>query len=335
MPSTPTRRRSSSRAREGRRPRAARAAHACALAAALACALVAAPGAAEGDAACEGAPAALAPGFALRFAGETSALAVVATSVMPDAEIELEAVAAAQPARFDAAADGGTLAPAGPARWRWRAPGEPGTHRILVREAASRTEACLRLFVLRPYAGEEEIDGFRVGAYPPGARPPGLVRVEERMLDLAVSPRFRLGQFLAKQEGGFPKYLALRTRLLLALEAIAARLAARGAGDLAVMSGYRTPYYHARIGNTTTTSRHLFGDAADVYVDGNGDGRMDDLDGDGRADDADARLLFAWLEAMAAEPWYAPFAGGLSVYATAPHRGPFVHVDVRGRSVRW
>jgi hypothetical protein len=188
---------------------------------------------------------------------------------------------------------------------------------------------------MRPYAGEETLDGYRIGAYPPGSAPPGLIRVDAGMVDLPVSPHFRVAPFLAKQEGGFPKYLALRTRLLLALEAIVSALRAKGGEKLVVMSGYRTPVYNAEIGNQTTTSRHLFGDAADVYVDRDGDGRMDDLDGDGSVTDADARVLFAWIDEMSAQPWFKPFVGGLSVYPATPQHGPFVHVDVRGRSARW
>ena len=27
--------------------------------------------------------------------------------------------------------------------------------------------------------------------------------------------------------------------------------------------------------------------------------------------------------------------GGLGIYGPAPHRGPFIHVDVRGEAARW
>jgi hypothetical protein len=303
--------------------------------AAVCVALLAARGGAASDEACDGSPATRGPNFALKFGDEVSPLPLVATSVMPGAEVELEAVLTEQPVRFEAAADGGSLERVAADRWRWRAPSEPGASILRVTEGISGTAACLRVFVLRPYAGEETLEGFHVGAYPPGTAPPGLIRVDERMVDLPVSPHFRLGQFLARQEGGFPKYLVLRTRLLLALEAIASGLREKGGENLAVMSGYRTPHYNAEIGNTTTTSRHLFGDAADVYVDRNADGRMDDLDGDGQVSDADAQLLYRWIDEMSAQPWYKPFVGGLSLYPTAPHRGPFVHVDVRGQSVRW
>jgi hypothetical protein len=302
--------------------------------AALCVALAGASGAPASEAACDGDRAAPAPRFALEFGGEVSPLPLVATSVMPGAELAIEAVARRPPARFEAEADGGALERVAAERWRWRAPNAPGASTVRVAERVSGTSACLRVFVLRPYGGEEALGGFQIGAYPPGTPPAGLIRADADMVDLPVSPHFRLGQFLPRQEG-FPKYLVLRTRLLLALEAIASELREKGVGKLEVMSGYRTPHYHAKIGNVTTTSRHLFGDAADVFLDGDGDGRMDDLDGDRAVTDADARLLYAWIDAMSAQPWYEPFTGGLSLYPTAPHRGPFVHVDVRGLSVRW
>jgi hypothetical protein len=280
-------------------------------------------------------PTARAPNFALKFGDEISPLPLVAASVMPGAELELEAVLSEPPVKFEATAEGGDLERVAADRWRWRAPRAPGASTLRVAETVSDTASCLRVFVLRPYAGEDAIDGFRIGAYPAGRSPPGLVRVDAAMLDLPVSPSFRLGQFLAHQAGGFPKYLVLRTRLLLALEAIVSALREKGVESLVVMSGYRTPEYNAGIGNVTTTSRHLFGDAADVYIDQDGDGRMDDLDGDGELTDADAQLLYQWIDAMSAQPWYKPYLGGLSLYRAAAHRGPFVHVDVRGQSVRW
>lgn len=296
--------------------------------------LLAAVGAAAADGSLE-ADDARAPNFALKFGDEVSPLPLVSTSLLPGAELEIEAVLTEKPVRFEARADGGLLERRAEDRWRWRAPGAPGTYLLEVQEDVSGTRARLRVFVMRPYAGEETLDGYRIGAYPAGSAPPGLIRVEPGMLDLPVSPHFRVAPFLAKQEGDFPKYLALRTRLLLALEAIASGLREKGGDQLVVMSGYRTPHYNAAIGNRTTASRHLFGDAADVYVDRNRDGRMDDLDGDGRVSDADARLLYAWIEEMSAEPWYKPYVGGLALYPGTPQHGPFVHVDVRGQSVRW
>jgi hypothetical protein len=107
--------------------------------------------------------------------------------------------------------------------------------------------------------------------------------VDKAGRDVLVSPHFVLGDFLCKQPGE-PRYVALSVPLLGKLEAIAEALESRGVapGSLRVMSGYRTPAYNAAIGNKTVYSRHLWGDAADIYVDADGDGGMDDLNGDGR-----------------------------------------------------
>ena len=86
-------------------------------------------------------------------------------------------------------------------RWRWEAPSEPGTYLLGVRETVSGTSARLRIFVMRPYAGEETFDGYQIGTYPLGTAPPGFIRVDGGMLDLPVSPHFRLAPFLAKQAG--------------------------------------------------------------------------------------------------------------------------------------
>jgi hypothetical protein len=124
------------------------------------------------------------------------------------------------------------------------------------------------------------------------------------------------------------------------LEAVLQRVVAAGSDvrTLAVMSGYRTPWYNREIGNTTTLSHHLYGEAADIYVDHDGDGAMDDLNGDGRGDIADAQLLFAMVEQVERTNTWSPvriLLGGLKAYRRNPVHGPFVHVDVRGRSARW
>ncbi|NBC16040.1 MAG: hypothetical protein GVY18_01850, partial [Bacteroidetes bacterium] len=89
------------------------------------------------------------------------------------------------------------------------------------------------------------------------------------------------------------------------------------------------------IGNRTKYSRHLYGGAADIFVDVDADGAMDDLNDDGRVTRADAKVLAAIVEAQSDETWYQPFLGGLGIYGPAPHRGPFIHVDVRGHRARW
>jgi hypothetical protein len=111
------------------------------------------------------------------------------------------------------------------------------------------------------------------------------------------------------------------------------------------MSGYRTPFYNCAIGNVRY-SCHQWGLAADVFVDRDEDGMMDDLNRDGRIDLADADLLYEIIEGIgaakvpavttaASAPASGHSAGGLAKYAATPAHGPFIHVDVRGRRARW
>ena len=101
------------------------------------------------------------------------------------------------------------------------------------------------------------------------------------------------------------------------------------------MSGFRTPFYNAAIGNTTTSSRHLFGDAADIYIDHDQDGVMDDLDGDGRITRDDAVALASLASEIAeADPSNWP-NGGIGIYNANAVHGPFVHIDARGYRARW
>ena len=77
----------------------------------------------------------------------------------------------------------------------------------------------------------------------------------------------------------------------------------------------------------------MYGDAADVIVDVNGDGVMDDLDGDGKITIRDARVLYAVAEGV--EVQHPDLAGGLSAYPGNSAHGPFVHIDARGVRARW
>jgi len=85
-------------------------------------------------------------------------------------------------------------------------------------------------------------------------------------------------------------YIALSTPLLRKMEALLDAVNRAGYWHTDTDSHVRLPYpfYNASIGNETGYSRHLWGDAADVFVDTNRDGVMDDLNGDGKVSLADA-----------------------------------------------
>ena len=121
------------------------------------------------------------------------------------------------------------------------------------------------------------------------------------------------------------------------LELISAELARQGLPSrLHVMSGFRTPQYNVKgvgKGGRASLSRHMYGDAADVFVDEDRNGNMDDLNRDGRITRDDALVLFAAAEHV--EKSHPDLVGGLSAYKANDAHGPFVHVDVRGRRARW
>lgn len=202
----------------------------------------------------------------------------------------------------------------------------------------------IRAFTLHPIEARKPnfLGDYRLGHYPkpqssPNAEhyqpPPGFIRVTPANRSQRISDHFRLEQFLCKQSGGWPKYVAVQPALLRKLDALVRALQDRGIdlATLTVMSGYRTPYYNRAIGNVAF-SRHIYGDAADIFVDRNGDGRMDDLNGDGRSDITDAK----WLAAVVAsldDDEVTP--GGLGTYKSNAAHGPFVHIDTRGKAARW
>lgn len=281
--------------------------------------------------------------FAVRAGDVVVPFDTLAVVVLPGDTLALEALYVAGEA--EATASGGAVRRTGPRAWTWTAPPAPGLSQIRVTDAGGAA-VVLQAFALTPFDhATDRIGAYEIGDYqdepmggdPAYDEPPGFVAVTAETRDVRVSPHFTLGDFLAKQASGWPKYVALSPHLLIKMERLLAAVNEAGvpARGLTVMSGYRTPAYNAAIGNTTVYSRHLYGDAADVFVDEDGDGRMDDLTGDGVADQADAEWLAALADGVEAAPYDAGLVGGVGVYGPAPHRGPFVHVDTRGSRVRW
>ena len=236
-----------------------------------------------------------------------------------------------------------------PRRWRWEAPAETGMVKLELEPVAahgSKEKIELRAWVMVPRARvtNGSLNGFRIGDYPTKPLkgnpiykpPPGFIEVTKHNEDERLSPHFRLKQFLVKQQmSEWPKYVIVQTRLLLKLEEVLARVRRSGfhVDTLHVMSAYRTPWYNRAIGNETTYSQHLWGSAADVFVDEDGDGTMDDLNGDKRIDREDATVLMGMV--VDVERSSKELVGGLGAYPGTRAHGPFVHLDVRGTPARW
>lgn len=230
--------------------------------------------------------------------------------------------------------DGETVADAAE-RHEWTAPDAPGTLQVQLVDGTGEAHA-ISLFVLAPLDGSTVVEGYRIGEYPQNA-PEGLIRLTEDDMDTPVSPSFTIGQFICKQQPGhWPKFLLVSDNLLLRLEAVLAELQddeLTEADSFFVMSGYRTPFYNTEI-RSARLSRHMYGDAADIYPDvvGN-DSVMDDLNGDGRITRADAEFLYDYAEDLFAAKDLPE--GGIGAYDANAIHGPFVHIDGRGTRARW
>lgn len=244
------------------------------------------------------------------------------------------------------------LEPAGEAR-----PGRAGGVWSVLLRLGERLREVPDLNVISLVPLSETEDDGRLGEYllgewpagpggsPPGGRgeayapPRGVVEVTRENRHLRVSKHFRLGDFLTKgQEEVWPKYLVLSPRLLDKLELTVQELERMGhpVERVGVISGFRTPYYNLHGGDTSgrgALSRHMYGDAADIYLDNDGDGCMDDLTGDGQVTGADARVIAE--AAGRVEERYPALVGGIGVYdPTGAHCG-MTHIDTRGTRARW
>ncbi len=212
------------------------------------------------------------------------------------------------------------------------------------------TRALFHFISLLPFSEKHDgrVGAFNVGRWPAERRAPlgpayrvpaGFIEITPEIQSLAISTHFTLGEFLSvrSQRDVWPKPLVLDLRLVDKLELIIQALADSGftAPRLKVMSAFRTPSVTLAGARTAQApeSRHQYGDAADIVVDANGDGRMDDLNRDGRVDIGDARYLVRVI--LAVEAAHPDLVGGIGVYRSTGLSGPFVHVDARGERARW
>jgi len=278
-------------------------------------------------------------GFAVRYRDVTSPDKVRALTALPGETVTLEVPGIGAGSRYVARSAAGRIVPLGTGggRWAWTAPLEPGLYPIQVVTPDGRDSVTVQAFVVVPYdrLHGEVLNGYRIGRYPKGP-PVGFVEVTPENEDVLVSSHFRLKQFLCKQPAGSRKYVVLNERLLVALEYVLERVRAAGyrVTTFHVMSGYRTPAYNRAIGNVKF-SQHQWGSAADIFIDENGDGRMDDVNGDGRSDIRDAEVLYRIVDAASARPEGRGLIGGIGKYPPTSAHGPFVHVDVRPGHARW
>lgn len=285
--------------------------------------------------------------FAIKFKEEISPYKVIGIFVLPEEILTLEAWDQWGGEEYTIEVNAGELIGFEGSKWQWRAPKNVGLYNIKIFHSKEFDSITLNIFVMVPFeeCKGEYLNGYRIGKYPNIPlrklsiyKPPrGFIEVTKENEETFVSPHFKLKQFLSNQLSDYPKYVVLKERLLLKLELILEEANEKGyrCDTFHVMSGYRTPYYNRAIGNVRY-SRHLWGGAADIFIDENPkDDMMDDLNKDGKIDYRDAAIIFDIINAMYGKPFYEIFIGGLGSYRKSRSHGPFVHVDVRGFRVRW
>lgn len=212
---------------------------------------------------------------------------------------------------------------------------------ISVRPRTDKRDGKVGLYYIGSWPGES---GGRVSAprAAPADRylpPSGFIEVTRENADTKVSDHFALRDFLTHDQANvWPKYLVLELRNVDKLELVLSELARQGidVSGVKVMSGFRTPQYNRGGGNTggrAGLSRHMYGDAADIFIDSNKDGVMDDLNRDGRITIADSRVVQQAVDRVeASNP---ELVGGAGIYPAAAGHGPFIHIDTRGYRARW
>ena len=179
------------------------------------------------------------------------------------------------------------------------------------------------------------LNGYRIGTYiaerfgeEDHERPAGFLEVRVDNLDLQVTKHLRLADFVTHDDQAdvWPKYVVLNPRLLDKLELVIADLGGhvRPNIDVDVHSGFRSPSHNAHVRRSATDSRHQYGDAADVAIDVDGDGRITMLD-----------ELLVMLAVDRVEAKHPELAGGLGMYISRRYPSPYLHIDARGKRRRW
>jgi len=231
------------------------------------------------------------------------------------------------------------------------APQRPGIWNLALRIGnAIKPLADFSVITLRPAT---EKRGGRLGLYYignwPAARkgrpgvsydpPNGFIEVTEQNQNTQLSEHFKLKDFLPHdQPNVWPKYIVVDMKLIDKDELVLQDLKEHGINPngVRVLSGFRTPQYNASGGDPSgraALSRHMYGDANDIFIDNDGDGQMDDLNHDGRVNIADAKVIQDAVDRV--ERAHPSLIGGCGIYSGTSAHGPFTHIDTRGYPARW
>ncbi|MDQ8163444.1 MAG: D-Ala-D-Ala carboxypeptidase family metallohydrolase [Gemmatimonadota bacterium] len=220
------------------------------------------------------------------------------------------------------------------------APLTPGFYELAVsRSGVVQRITEPRLAVLVPFELKlgSTLNGYQIGRYPAewghdeqAERPAGFVEVREDDLDLPLTRHMKVRDFVTHdRQTVWPRYVAVDPRVLDKVELVLRELARRRGEErmdfeVEVHSGFRTPIHNAGVEGSARDSRHLYGDAADIAIDADGDGTLTIFDAY-RVEQA-----VDWVERLHPE-----LAGGLGVYSSRRFATPYCHIDARGERKRW
>jgi hypothetical protein len=223
----------------------------------------------------------------------------------------------------------------------------PGAQMASASVQSGPTPTASTVFTMRSFGQKVRalLNGYRLGYWPQEKgrlrseayrNPDGFIEVTPENEDTRVSEHFRLRDFVSHgQNNVWPKYVVLREPLLDKLELVIEDLNDHGvnAEGMRIRSGFRTPAHNQAVRGegSARDSRHQFGDAADVYIDQTGSGRMSDLNGDRKVNFADIKMILDAVERVEAR--YPELVGGTGLYTG--RNGQFAHIDVRGVRARW
>ncbi|MDB4879291.1 MAG: Peptidase, partial [Gemmatimonadetes bacterium] len=216
-------------------------------------------------------------------------------------------------------------------------PTRPGFYHIVIHHNGVRqVVAEPMLVVMVPFDRKlgQWLNGYLIGEYlaerigGTHETPRGFVEVHPGMEGFALSTHLTLGDFITHDEqvNVWPKYVAVDPLLLDKLELVLTAIGgtARADVDLDVHSAFRSPAYNRTVKRAARDSRHQYGDAADVQIDANGDGRIDLTD-----------EVLVMLAVEKVEDAHPELVGGLGIYTSRRYRTPYLHIDTRGRRSRW
>jgi uncharacterized protein YcbK (DUF882 family) len=219
------------------------------------------------------------------------------------------------------------------------APDQPGFYRLeLSFDHERQLMDGLPLAVLVPKSEKtgSTLNGYRMGFYR-GERarrsdpeaPIGFVQIDTSHVALPVSEHLVLSDFITHDnQSTWPRYVAVDPRLLDKVELVLAEIGTWAGGatrddvGFDVRSAFRTPLHNRVVPAAARDSRHQLGDAIDLSVDANRDGRVNSKD---------AKLVSMAVEIV--ERLHPELAGGMGIYTRAGTA--YVHIDARGKRVRW